>query len=197
MSNGVNMTFKDTTLLFKKGNKLPGSILIRKTPAKIDFDFEAGSNVMFGRGKGSVFNNYISPKATYQPASRLRLSLGTFMMLSSMPQGFLISQEDNGSNRSHMTSSYIYGSGEYMINDRLRLRGTVMYEINPFNQYKNSRENSFSNNDYFYSIGMDYKVSDHFNIGFEYNKIKTDNPFLFYNSFPSNRRSYFGSPFDF
>lgn len=197
-NTGVNLSFEDTTVLLGHGKEYSDFILERKIPEKLDFDLNVGSNVMFGSGRGSIFNNYIAPKATYSPGSRFQFSVGTFLMLSNMPADFFQIQENNqGTFRNSFASSYIYGSGEYLVNDRLRLRGSVMYELNPFNQYNNGVKNNLLNNDYFYSLGMDYKVSDSFNIGIEISQIKTDNPFFFYNSNPFGNRSAFRRPYDF
>jgi len=193
---GIDVSIRDTSNLFITDIGLAGKGLVKKPIPKFDFDMTVGSNILLGGRSGSVFNNYLSPNVRYQPGSKFNFSVGSFIMLSNMPNYFG-SSIGEGEGRHSLSSSYIYGSGNYMVNDKLRVYGSVMYELSPFKNYSEAYNNNISVNDQLYSIGMDYNISNNFKIGFQLSHMKTDNPFLLYNTYPFGRGSSFRPIFDF
>ncbi|MFC2097122.1 hypothetical protein ACFLSI_02185 [Bacteroidota bacterium] len=192
---GISYTFNDT--LPVKLDKELNVIQSIAIPDKIkpDFGVEIGSSFMFG-GNRSMLNNYINPHASFNPADKLHLSVGTFFMMSTLPANLISAETVNAQPGRNLSSAYIHGSAEYLINEKLSIRGTFFYEIDPFNKNQ-FQQNTKSLNSHYYSIGMDYKINKNIQIGVEFSQVKTDDPFFLYNTNPFGNRSGLRHPFDY
>ena len=193
---GITYVLPDSNIIIPSLAKEFNQGLKAIKPEKIKFGLDLGSNFSYGKGFGSVFNNYIAPRATLTPTKKLNLSIGTMFMVSSMPGNLTSGENQIMRSLKSYSSAYIYGSGEYLINDNLSLRGTILYELNPFNPF-NETQNTKSMNSYYYSMGMDYKIKDGIYIGIEVSQMKSDNPLFIYNTpgYGSFRRMR--HPFDY
>src|SRR4051812_8970307 len=107
--------------------------------------------------KSTYYSSFIAPKIGYQLTNRFKMNIGlmhytitgnTFMPLNSGEGLF------NPSRRT-MNGNLIFGEGEYKLNMRMTLAGSVMTDVNSFskNNYKAA------------SLGLRYETSKHSWIG--------------------------------
>jgi hypothetical protein len=150
-----------------------------------------GSGVRFGTffnsfsGYGSSFSTYVSPHISYSLNSRLRINAGVTVVNSTLydvKPWYSMNQEStlNG----NFTNALIFVSGDYLVNDRLKLSGTLFKEFNLLNSVTGNNPYS-RDNAQGVSMRLDYKVFENFHIEAGFGYSKGANPY----------QHYFGSPF--
>ena len=153
-------------------------------PKKITSGVQLGSYFTSFSGNGSSLSTYVSPHISYSLSKRFRINTGITIIntnLFGIKPLYSLNRETalNG----NFTNVLVYLSGDYLVNDRLMLSGTIYKEINLFNSVPG--KNYFSNNTIQGGyLKVDYKVFENFHVeaGFGYSK----------GGYPYN--NYFGSP---
>ena len=168
----------------------------RFVPGKISSGMELGTYFTSFSGYGSSFSTYISPYISYPVNSRFRINAGMTIVNSSLfgiKPLYPMNQEN--SLNGNIISALIYVSGDYLVNERLKISGTLYKEINLFNSVpgRNSFTDQNAQGGY---MKVDYKVFENFYIEAGFGYSKGVNPYNPYGGFPySNGFSYPGSPF--
>ena len=162
-------------------------------PKKPDFGLQMGSTFTTSSGYGSGFTTFVSPRVTYPFTSRFRINAGVTYInttLYGVRSYFPVSGEQtfNG----NFSSILIYGSGEYLFNDRLSISGTVYKSFPLYNDLNKSYPYGNYNPEGAF-MKVDYRIFDnvHIEAGFGYSK--GINPY--YNNPFSNSYSPFPDPF--
>jgi hypothetical protein len=159
-------------------------------PGKITSGVQLGTFFNSFSGHGSSFSTYVSPHISYSVNSKLRINAGVTIFNSSLygvKPWYSMNQESalNG----NFTNGLIYVSGDYLVNDRLQVSGTLFKEFNllnsvaGYNPYgKNNAQGAF--------MKVDYKVFENFHIEAGFGYSKGVDPYSHYYGYP-----YSGSPF--
>lgn len=124
---------------------------------KVSASISMGAGMSFlNSPKNAAFTTFVAPKVGYQVTDKFKLNLGlmhytitgnTFMPMN-QNEAFI-----NNSNRS-VSGNLLFVEGQYQLNKRLVMSGSVMYDANKQNNYKAA------------AFGMDYKLTEHSTIGF-------------------------------
>ena len=113
-------------------------------------------------------NKYLSPHINYKFNPKFSLNVGTMIMSNNYNTGLQLS-EGNILERAGKVSAYIYAQGQYQLNERLKITGTLIYDTNNFGNYNT---NGYKRNympDYM-SVGFNYKVNDNIQIGVQFTR---------------------------
>jgi hypothetical protein len=125
------------------------------------FNFTFGAGAVFGTGSaGEYFGTYVSPEASYRLSPKFTISGGMTIYNSfGSPYSYPLSENSFGYPTGNFTQSFLYASGSYQVNNRLKLSGTVYKRINLFSDQNSYTGNT--NNDYHGMImGVDYKLGE-------------------------------------
>ncbi|MDD2633990.1 MAG: hypothetical protein PHW82_00660 [Bacteroidales bacterium] len=151
--------------------------------------FSAGT--MFSSSYGGMFSSYAAPEINYRLNNKFSFSVGTMMTSSSIPSFVSNDATTNSFMDNKMISYYMFARGEYMVNDKLRVRSTAAFDVSPMNKSNTSLA--------FGSFGFDYKIGENafisaefvINNGRYYNPTYGNMPFD--NGFGNNRIRPFGN----
>ena len=153
---------------------------------RLSTNVQLGSFFTATSGFGSSFSTYISPNFSYALSPRFRISAGmTIINTQLMGIKPLFQSEQSSLINGNLTNTLIYVCGEYLVNDRLKVSGTLYKQFNVFNTIQNQKNLKNFNAQGAY-MKVDYKVFENFHIqaGFGYSKGMS----------PYN--SYFRSPYN-
>jgi hypothetical protein len=142
------------------------------TPGKISSGVQLGTYFNSFSGYGSSFTTYVSPHISYAFNSRFRINAGVTILNSSLygvKPWYSMNQEStlNG----NFTNALIFVSGDYLVNDRLKVSGTLFKEFNLLNSVAGNNPYNRDNAQGAF-MKVDYKVFENFHIeaGFGYSK---------------------------
>ena len=139
---------------------------------KISYGLQAGTMFTSSSGYGSSFCTFISPHLTYPITHRFRISAGISIINTSLNNLRPYYYEPSGiSYNGNFTSAIIFLNGQYQMNQRLLINGTVFKEIGLFTYSNDAFPYRKQNAEGIY-FNADYKVTEHFHIqaGFGYSK---------------------------
>jgi hypothetical protein len=168
---------------------------IEETPLKkVDYSLNTGTSFSTGAYSGSSY--YIAPEMTYRfsPKFKVHTSIAFINSNISAPSASYLNFGDNQSRLfdKKTNQTVVYASGDYQINTRLMITGTV---IKNFNSLGNSKQQNAGWNNSFQmmSLGMLYKITPNMTIGADFKMIQGDNLYnnpLYYNSLQSTSPFY-------
>ncbi|MDD3741496.1 MAG: hypothetical protein PHH30_09660 [Bacteroidales bacterium] len=145
-----------------------------KKDNKFHTAFSAGS--MFSNYYGNNFlSNYLAPEIRYDFSDKFSISAGTMMTYSSAPS-FLYGNNENDQVRNQNTMNYyMFMKGSYLINDKLRVHGSAVFDLSP---RATSGQNAFN------SFGFDYKIGENTYVSAEvsFSNFNNNNPFINYHN---------------
>ncbi len=141
---GDESVFCDTV----KGNQV--SKLPIKEQNRLNVRFSAGT--MFSNYYGTGFlSTYAAPEVNYKMNNRFSFSVGTMMTSTTVPSLMFSDSGQSNFMDNKMLSYYVFAKGEYMINDKLRVRGTTAFDVGPT---QNTNRLAFG------AVGFDYKIGE-------------------------------------
>ncbi|HNQ68956.1 MAG TPA: hypothetical protein PKN32_11290 [Bacteroidales bacterium] len=161
-----------------------------KKDNKLHFGFSAGS--IFTNYYGhNILSNYTAPEIRYNFTDRFSLSAGTIFSYSSAPSYFYGENGNNQVKNQNMMNYYMFMQGSYLINDKLRVHGSAIFDLSP---QVSSGHNAFN------SFGFDYKIGDNTYVSAEVTISNSGNrnPLMHYNTggmFENSARPYNNSLF--
>jgi len=161
-----------------------------KEDNKLHFNFSAGS--MFTNYYGNnILSNFSKPEIRYNFTDRFSLSAGTIFSYSSAPSYFYGDKENDQTKNQNMMNYYMFMQGSYLINDKLRVHGSAIFDVSPNNSRGHNTYNSF---------GFDYKIGENTFVSAEVtiSNLENRNPLMHYNTgglFENSARPYNNSLF--
>jgi hypothetical protein len=169
------------------------------TAKKISSGVQFGSSFTSFGNYGSAFSTSISPYLSYPISKRFSVSGGITFTNTSMfgIKPFYASTETTSMN-GNFTSALLYVSGDYLVNDRLRISGTLYKEINLYNSVPTNFPYSKPEVQGGY-MKVDYKVFENFHIEAGFGFSQGGSPYNSYQSvFPYQNTGfpYSSSPFN-
>jgi hypothetical protein len=159
-------------------------------PGKITSGVQFGTFFNSFSGHGSSFSTYVTPHLSYSLNTRFRINAGLTVLNSSLygiKPWYSMNQEStlNG----NFTNGLIYVSGEYLVNERLQVSGTLFKEFNILNSLEGYNPYKKDNAQGVF-MKVDYKLFENFHIEAGFGYSKGVNPCNNYFGYP-----YMGSPF--
>lgn len=145
-----------------------------KESQKFDVELTTGASVISGNSGTQAYNTFVAPKFRYPISSNLRLQFGMAVSTGRINRIYSPSMEISQANTRYLSNS-LFAGGEYDVNERLRISGIILHEMNHFgfsNQNKNGIYRSTS-----FSVGFDYKITENFHLGFRFQHRDGNNPF--------------------
>ncbi|MCX6230265.1 MAG: hypothetical protein NTZ33_01860 [Bacteroidetes bacterium] len=154
----------DTSILYQK-KSYPA---LKNIDNKSQFHLSAGASVT-SYGKNTSFTKWVAPSMTYQLTLKLNLHVGTLIINgNSMPSYFSGEQQNN--QQANPTQAFLFLSGDYQINNAIRLRATTFNEL----KSANSLNNSFNYN----QIGVDIKLANNLFFSADFIDSRGSSPFM-------------------
>jgi hypothetical protein len=126
---------------------------------KFNLTFRAGALFVTGPG-GQYFGTYVSPEGSYRLSPKFTITGGmTIYNIYGSLYSYQPSENSFGYPTANFTQSFLYASGTYQVNNKLRLSGTVYKRMNLFTEQISNTGNT--NIDYHGMImGVDYKLGE-------------------------------------
>ncbi len=161
-------TFSQNSISEKRADSssiiYPPSLSMNKNNFKKQFSDKVHLSLQTGLsfysiGKQNIFDKWIAPAITYNLTSKFHFTIGTVAMFSN-PGYFQSNLNKEGVNTFSQNINtrqyFLFAQGEYLLNSRIMLRGSILKEVpnNPINPY------SLNVN----RVGVDIKISDGFSI---------------------------------
>ncbi|UCG26899.1 MAG: hypothetical protein JSV24_07930 [Bacteroidales bacterium] len=164
----------------------------RSYEPRIQYHLDIGTSFIGTGGYGSGLNTYLSPSVRYRLLPKFDIEVGGTIIYSSprsvnpstLPSGFSEAESSNA-------SYYLYARGVYRVSDRLNIDGVFMKSSG-----KNYIPYSYpvNHNFEYYSLGLNYRLSDAFRIGAQFNFMNGTNPGYYQDPY-SGRSSLYYHPF--
>ncbi len=157
-----------------------------------DFSLGFGSSFSSSPFFGSGFTSTVAPSFRWQMNENLSLTAGTLFSTSGVNNmSGLFTENPAG----RFFSTTVYALGSYQLNPRLSITGGTYVERNTL-EVSNPRLNpdAFSQDPVGMIFGFDYKVSENFSFGAQFNYSRGYDPFSPFNMQHSPFGGY-GSPF--
>jgi len=145
------------------------SQLLKQKP---DYKLQFGTMFSTTSGYGSCISTYVSPEIGYSLTSRFRINGGISIITTNLfgvtPFYSMNSEQKVNGN---YTSALIYLNGQYKINERLTMNGSVYKQFNLFDDPPGNRYSKLNDRQGF-NMAIDYKAAENFHIqaGFGYSK---------------------------
>jgi len=172
-----------------------------KTKDKMHYSFSTGVGMSFSNSFGNSFSTYYSPNVSYEVSPRLDVSAGMTYVNSDVSNFRTINDFGYRPFTGNISQYYTYISARYQLNERLKIGGSVFYNLTDFNSSAftaNQPKTSFDRIGY--SAFFEYKIGENAYLQGEI-RINDNNRFgvlnnafggqgFFYHDSPT-----FGSPF--
>jgi hypothetical protein len=159
-------------------------------PGKISSGVQLGTFFNSFSGNGSSFSTYVTPHISYSFNYRLRINAGITIINSSLygiKPWYSMNQES--SLNGNFTNALIFVSGDYLVNDRLKVSGSLFKEFNLLNSVTGYNPYRTENAQGAF-MRIDYKVFENFHIEAGFGYSKGVDPWSNYMGYP-----YSNSPF--
>lgn len=150
-------------------------------PKKTNISLEMGTS--FGSsGGGNMFSTFISPKISYDINPKLRITVGSVLSKTNINGAEIYNIWEGKARKinANVNSNLMYAEGQYMVNDRLIISGSIFYEKNDFGNMDNSgmHPSAFNFGDSKGgSIGFDYKINEKTSLSGEIQYSEGRNPY--------------------
>ncbi len=145
-----------------------------KESQKLDVQLTTGASVISGNNETNGYQTFVAPKFSYPVSSKLRLQFGMAVSTGRI-NGFYSPLTETCQANTRYLSNSLFAGGEYDVNERLRISGIILHEMNNCRfdaRMQNNRYQSTS-----FSVGFNYKVTENFHIGVQFQHRDGNNPF--------------------
>ncbi|MBN2777215.1 MAG: hypothetical protein JXR36_06220 [Bacteroidales bacterium] len=116
---------------------------------RLNVRFTAGTG--FTSYGGGYMSSFAAPEIDYRLNKKFSFSVGTMMTTTTMPSFVNPERANSSFMENKMLSYYVFARGNYMVNEKFRLRSSVAFDVTPMNT-----QNSLA----FGSFGFDYKIGE-------------------------------------
>jgi len=155
-----------------------------KAKDKIFYNFEMG----VGMDNNGNFSTFYKPSLSYQISPKFTINTGLMYVNSSANNFPIISDYSYHAFSGNIAQYYAFVEGEYQLNDKLIIGGSIFYDFVSFDNFNGLQNNTTRNalDNIGYSANFKYKLTKNISIEGEFRVGGNNNPF--------NNHSY--SPFD-
>lgn len=171
---------------------------------KTDFGFMLGSSFTTGFGSSSLFSQSFAPHFQWNPGQRFSLVVGSLFSTGHFsgstalaPFGLFAGEATQDAMPQRLFSTTVYAFGAYQLSPRLTITGSSWMENNNYQAFMPQMNGqAFNLNPRGVMMGFDYKVSEHFRFGAQFNVSSGYNPFSPFSPAGAMNRGFFApSPF--
>lgn len=180
---------------YKKSN--PSSVSpFKNTPVKknkFDIDFTIGSSFTYFGNNSNGFTSYFMPEIRYSVNPKLSFNAGFIVGNNSFRNVYVPTSESFAKSDLRFTSMYLFTEAEYKMNEKLKISGMILYNMNQNNAFFPEYDQPFNRLEY--SFRGEYKLTDYLHFGFEiskrnYSRYRNSSFFGPYNSSPYDGSGY-------
>jgi hypothetical protein len=155
------------------------------SPSRLNFKLDLGFG--YTGGSYSGFYTYIAPYLRYALTPKFKLDVGGMLSQGSYTYNYENTGNLNG------TSTFLFARGNYLINDKFTLEGTIFKTFYPNPPIRSDLTSKYATDNFGYGLGLDYKINKHMSLGahiimskgLNNNYLLLTQPSIF-SSFPSN-----------
>lgn len=160
MSFGLNAQDINSTEYYDQdiANILLQDSTQKKVEKKIHYSLNTGFSYSYIPKYGGIFSNYIEPQISYSLTPKLSINTGLIFTNHRLP--FANPENTNKTGSNFFTSTYLFTEAEYKFNQKLKIAGAILYDLNnnsPFSNKKNKVN--------FYYINGEYQITKNLSIG--------------------------------
>ncbi|MBI2279129.1 MAG: hypothetical protein HYU68_00325 [Bacteroidetes bacterium] len=172
-----------------------------KTKDKMHFNFSTGAGMSFSNSFGNSTSMYYSPNVSYEVSPRLDVSAGMTYVNSEVSNFRTLNDFAYRPFTGNISQYYTSIAARYQLNERLKIGGSVFYNLTEFNSTAFAQNKPTSSFDRVgYSAFFEYKISENAYLQGEIRVNDSNRVVLFNNAFGSQGFFYqdsstFGSPF--
>jgi hypothetical protein len=139
---------------------------------KIDYSLSTGTSYLYAPGfaKGSTF--YVAPEFKMNLSPKFKVDAGIMLSQNrfNYSQATLVPSSSVVLRSGPGYSGAVYANGNYAVNNKLTFTGSIYKDFSPNSPYQSSSTNSSLQ---MMSLGVHYKLSDHFSIGAGMNMLQS------------------------
>lgn len=171
-----------------------------KVKDKMHVQFSTGVGMSYSNNHGSSTSMYYSPSVSYSVSPKLEVSGGMTYVNSEVSNFRMLNDFGYRPFSGNISQYYTHIAARYQLNERLKIGGSVFYNMTEFNSTAFTQNKPVSSFDKVgYSAFFEYKISENTYLQGEI-RINDSNRNFFNNSFGSQGFFYqdsptFGSPF--
>jgi hypothetical protein len=179
----VRPVMKTSTFLLILGIFLSLGVVAQDQKPKTDYGLQLGTMFTTSTGYGSGLVSYIAPHMGYNVSSRLKINAGISIINTNLmgyqPYYSVLNSEQQKTS-GNLTSALVWLNGQYMLNSRLTLSGTVYKQFSVFDNLPGNSPYKSLNDFQGVNFGFSYKATDHFTIDGSIGITKGYSPFNYY-----------------
>ena len=155
---------------YKKSNPTSTDLLNTglRDKDKIDVKFTVGSSFSTFGTNSNGFSGYIMPEIRYNINPKLSVNSGFIVGNNSFSNIYVPTSESYTKSDLRFTSMYLFTEAEYKMNEKLKISGMILYNMNRENAFLPANERPFNRLEY--SFRGEYKLTDYLHFGFEISK---------------------------
>lgn len=166
-----------------------------KTKDKIHYNFSTGVGMSFSTNYGSSTSMYYSPSVSYSISPKLEVSGGMTYINSEVSNFRTLNDFGFRPFSGNISQYYTSIAARYQLNERLKIGGSVFYNLTEFNSTAFAQNKSNSSFDRVgYSAFFEYKISENTYLQGEIRINDTNRVGLFNNAFGNQGFFYQDSP---
>lgn len=171
-----------------------------KAKDKMHVQFSTGVGMSFSKNYGSSTSMYYSPSVSYSISPKLEVSGGMTYINSEVSNFRMLNDFGYRPFSGNISQYYTSVAARYQLNERLKIGGSVFYNLTEFNSTAFAQNKPTSSFDRVgYSAFFEYKISENAYLQGEI-RVNDSNRIGLYNAFGSQGFFYqdsstFGSPF--
>ncbi|CAN5278160.1 hypothetical protein BH09BAC1_BH09BAC1_01630 [soil metagenome] len=163
---------------------------------RLHFGVSMGTSVSFARGQDGIMGHFIAPILSFQVSPKFRVNGGVSLQYNSLNNPWTYGTGENGSNIMLVrpkVQTFMFASGEYALNPKLTLTGSVFASTATLNM-PGLNPSTYNLNSYGASAGFWYKINDKASFGAQV-QFSRGNPYQRYNGGMYNDGSMMGGGF--
>lgn len=174
-----------------------------KAKDKMHFNFSTGVGMGFSGSKSNSISTYYSPNVSYEVSPRLDVSAGMTYVNSNVSNFRTLNDFGYRTFTGNISQYYTYVAARYQLNERLKIGGSVFYNLTDFSSSAfttNQPKTSFDKVGY--SAFFEYKISENTYLQGEIRVNDNNRGGFGMNPFGTsmgidgfNQSTYFGSPY--
>jgi len=152
---------QDTARSFGQPTLLNSPLLSKE---RLSFSMEFGVGFALSNQYNYGSYTYVAPYLSYRITPKFSIDAGAVINQGFNGLNQLSTVDYNGKINNNQTSYAFFVRGNYMVNDKLTISGSIYKSLMPLRTFVGETVQCNNNS---YSLGLDYKVNNHMSIGAE------------------------------
>lgn len=165
------------------------------TKDRLHYNFAVGVGVGFSNHGSNSLSTYYKPSISYDVSPKFKINTGLLYVNSSANNVVLYSDYQYRLFSGSISDYYAYIGGQYQMNDKLSIGGSIFYNVADFKSYNGLSVNhqGTNNGSWGYSANFKYKVTKGLTLEGQIRVTDSTHPNAFNNNQMGMSNSFFGN----